>query len=288
MVAANWDAAYKVYRVYEGGNDDDPKDPGGRTSRGVTQRTYNAYRKAEGMAPRDVYLATEDEVSEIYRKQYADIVHFDELRSGVDLVVGDGAIHSGPKQSLVWLQRALKNMDLYAGEIDGVWGVQTAGAAKAVKDDDLLILKILDLRFAFMKKLKNWEHAKRGWTSRIQNLLKVGQSWASGSVGGELVIAPVPGGNEKAPAPSVVKPTTQAQTGTNTGVTGGAIVVITQTIQQTKDALTPYSGQWSFVDKALVALTIAGGVVLVGGMAYSWWKGRKAQRAADLAVGITA
>ncbi len=49
--------------VYEGGQVDDPRDPGGRTNKGITQATFNVYLRAHGMQPEDVYRITDAEVS---------------------------------------------------------------------------------------------------------------------------------------------------------------------------------------------------------------------------------
>lgn len=44
---------------FEGGNDDDPRDPGGRTSRGILQREYDRYRDARGLPRGDVWRAAD-------------------------------------------------------------------------------------------------------------------------------------------------------------------------------------------------------------------------------------
>ena len=49
-----------------------PRDPGGRTNRGVTQRTYDAWRAARGQPHADVYAIAETEVEAIYRGAYWD------------------------------------------------------------------------------------------------------------------------------------------------------------------------------------------------------------------------
>ena len=37
--------------VYEGGKVDNPRDPGGRTNKGVTQATFNSYLRSNRMSP---------------------------------------------------------------------------------------------------------------------------------------------------------------------------------------------------------------------------------------------
>lgn len=55
---------------WEGGNVDDPDDPGGRTSRGITQSTYDKYRRQKFMPKRDVFEMTDLECREIYYSMY--------------------------------------------------------------------------------------------------------------------------------------------------------------------------------------------------------------------------
>src|SRR5688500_6264664 len=97
----------KLVLVHEGGYANHPKDPGGATNFGVTQRVYDGYRLKAGVAKRSVKEITKTEVSAIYKRQYWDLIDGDELPAGVDYVVFDGAVNSGCGQSVKWLQRAL-------------------------------------------------------------------------------------------------------------------------------------------------------------------------------------
>ncbi|WP_404927166.1 glycoside hydrolase family 108 protein [Mesorhizobium sp. ORM16] len=129
--------------AHEGGYVNHPADPGGPTNKGVTQRVYDGYRKGKGLAKRSVKSITMDEVGEIYDRQYWDAVKGDLLPDGVDYVVFDGGVNSGPGRSIMWLQQALR--PIYTGPIDGVMGVGTLAALKAVNNNDALIDRICDL-----------------------------------------------------------------------------------------------------------------------------------------------
>lgn len=96
------------------------------------------------MQPRSVQKLTAPERDAIYRRQYWDAIKGDKLPAGVDYVVFDGAVNSGPKQSIKWLQRALGSA--YRGQIDGVIGLATFAALEATEDHDALIDRICDRR----------------------------------------------------------------------------------------------------------------------------------------------
>lgn len=210
MAKENFDKWYVRALVYEDGNVDDPKDPGGRTSDGVTQNTYNIYRDARGKPRRDVYNLNNlckagdaealQERREIY-KQYWDRIHGDELPGGVDYVVADGSLNSGPSQSAKWLQRALG-----LPHVDGEIGPATIAAAGKAPDDDLLVVDICSRRLAFMKTLKTWKRYQKGWGARVANCQKIGTAWASGSIGPDPVAVSAIGGNVKASPLDVAQP----------------------------------------------------------------------------------
>lgn len=163
--------------VHEGGRVDDPHDPGGRTAFGVTQATYDGYRRSRGEFTRDVWTIDESEKQAIYRLLYWNKVHGDELPAGVDYAVFDGAVNSGPAQAARWLQRAL------SVEVDGNIGPATLQAARDHPDHDRLIADMLGLRMGFLQQLNGWGRYGKGWSSRVAGVKAVAQSWAEGSVG---------------------------------------------------------------------------------------------------------
>ena len=79
--------------VYEGGKVDDPRDPGGRTNQGVTQATYDAYRRTLGLASQDVYAMGDSERDAIYKGMYWDRDDGDALPVGLDFVVFDAGVN---------------------------------------------------------------------------------------------------------------------------------------------------------------------------------------------------
>ena len=69
---------------HEGGYVNHPDDPGGATNKGVTQGTYNAFRRSRGLPTRSVRELTGDELKTVYRQNYWDKVLGDDLPAGVD------------------------------------------------------------------------------------------------------------------------------------------------------------------------------------------------------------
>lgn len=62
--------ALKFVLKWEGGYVNNPEDKGGATNKGITQYTYNAWLKSHALSFRDVKNITQDEVEQIYYKNY--------------------------------------------------------------------------------------------------------------------------------------------------------------------------------------------------------------------------
>jgi lysozyme family protein len=161
MVASNFPKALSFVLKDEGLNDDDPLDHGGRTSRGITQREYDAWRKEQGLQPRDVWTATDDEISTIYRDEYWK-PYCDGFPNGVDYLYFDMAVNAGPHRAAVLLQRALGVTD------DGRIGPITRQAA-AEADPLVLIHKFTASKRDFYQSLHQPRFLK-GWLNRCNNV----------------------------------------------------------------------------------------------------------------------
>lgn len=270
-----FDRALPHILVHEGGKVEHPKDPGGRTNQGITQRVYNAWRAKSNLPARDVYLIDSTEVAAIYRFQYWDAIKGDFLPEGVGYVVFDGAVNSGPKQSIKWLQRALGA--LYTGIVDGVMGALTLDALAATSDMDALIGRIIERREAFLKALKTWPTFGRGWSRRIAEVKATGQAWATGSVGSQPTFV---GGNEKASIEDAKKAPGKgiADAATGGGIGAGGIGGV---INQAQEQLTPYSSAGGWIEKVVVGLIILSAVLTAGGFAYRWYANRQKAKLDD-------
>lgn len=169
MSKDNFDNCLVSTLKWEGGFSDHPSDPGGATNYGVTHIRYNQYRQQRGLAKRPVSKITKNEVNEIYRKYYWDVVKGDDLPLGLDLAVFDYAVNSGPRRAVKHLQGIL------GVNVDGLLGPDTL---KAIHKSNVstLIKALCDRRLRFVRGLRIYKSFGRGWTRRIKGIRKTGLS----------------------------------------------------------------------------------------------------------------
>ena len=281
MTAQNFAPALGRALVHEGAYvNHHPKDPGGATMKGMTQRVYDAYRERRRLPLRSVRLIDDAELREIYRRQYWDAVKGDRLPVGIDYVVFDGAINSGPAQAVKWLQRALNDLPATQPKlkVDGAIGEATLAAVEGYPDHDRLIALMLGRRLAFLQALKTWSTFKGGWQKRVAQVQEIGQAWATGSVGPQPAF--FVGGNAKAtldqakplPAKGVADATTGA---------GGGSVGLAAVIEQARQQLDPLAASSQIIGNVVAALVVTGALLAIGGFGYRWLAARKAKARAD-------
>lgn len=153
----NFPKCLSVILRKEGGYVNDPHDAGGETNMGISKRAFPDI----DIKNLDIELA-----SAIYKKYYWNQVKADQLPDGLDLVLFDGAVNSGPTQSVKWLQKALGIKE------DGVIGPITLVALQGA-DTASVIDKVLDQRLAFLKSLSTWSRFGKGWGARVEDIRKL-------------------------------------------------------------------------------------------------------------------
>lgn len=146
--------------LIEGGYVNHPDDPGGPTDRGITQATFDAWNRSNGLSPRPVRGITRELAEQILAVQYLDSVRAADLPAGLDYAVADYAVNSGPAQAVRDLQREL------GVSADGVIGVHTLAAVAQAEIPDL-ILRLCHRRMRFLRGLKNWRSFGTGWKRRV-------------------------------------------------------------------------------------------------------------------------
>jgi lysozyme family protein len=158
MVASNFPASLALVLKSEGGNSDNPADHGGRTSRGITQASYDAWRAENGLAPLDVWSAPQADVNAIYLAEYW-MPYCDLMPIGVDYIFFNNSVLDGPYRSAVLLQQALGVV------ADGRIGPITRQALAAA-DPVSLIIKISAASAAFYRSLHQPTFTQ-GWLNRV-------------------------------------------------------------------------------------------------------------------------
>lgn len=213
----NYPVCYAAVRRYEGGNDDDPRDPGGRTSRGIIQREWNEYRKTHPGRPADVWKASEEDIAAIYKDDYWTKQSCGTIVSGVDESVFDYGVNSGVGRSRKVLRRCLHLTDnAPTSDVLKRLGMLTPNGVS------MLIEAINDERMAFLKQLKTWQFYGRGWSRRVADVRRLSHSLAKneGAISTEL-------SKERTPKGQVPDPK-GAKNGTIAGGTGTGIGTATQ------------------------------------------------------------
>jgi len=155
----NFDAALKAVLHHEGGYVNHPKDPGGMTNLGVTKRVWEEWVGHE-VDEKTMRALTPEIVGPMYKAKYWDKIKGDDLPAGVDYVVFDAAINSGPGRAAKWLQTAVGAVP------DGAIGAGTLSKVAAM-EPAAIIDKYQEARLAFLKSLPTWDTFGKGWGRRV-------------------------------------------------------------------------------------------------------------------------
>lgn len=153
----NFQMALRFTLRWEGGYVNDPDDPGGATNKGITQKTYDAYRKKKGQALQPVQSISDAEVQDIYKAGYWDTVQGDRQGWPLNLVLFDTAVNMGPARANEFLEQAKKTLDQ-------IPSIDLQELARRVIDLRVNRYYWLVLRNPRLKKFLN------GWLNRVRDL----------------------------------------------------------------------------------------------------------------------
>lgn len=243
MAKNNFDASLKYVLIDEGGNDDDPQDHGGRTSRGITQREYDSWCQINKKKGGDVWEASSSDIKAVYKSQYW-APYCDQLPAGVDYVFFDTSVNAGRSQAVKSFQKAL------GVPADGMMGQITVSAIQSA-DPDKLIHDVNDIRRTFYKHLRQFPRYGKGWLSRVDHCERGALAMTKSDYSAPNTPSPV----DKSPKsdPTDVSTTTVSpETSTTTTVGTGGLIVL---LQQFKDALTPYANI-QYVTYGLITIAV--------------------------------
>jgi lysozyme family protein len=155
----NFDAALAHVLESEGGFVNHPKDPGGMTNLGVTKRVWENWIGRE-VDEAEMRALTPELIGPMYKQIYWDKIKGDDLPAGLDYVVFDAAVNSGPSRAAKWLQSAVGAVP------DGIIGPATLRAVQSHLVADL-IATYQATRLEFLKNLATWDTFGKGWGRRV-------------------------------------------------------------------------------------------------------------------------
>ena len=205
-LAMSFDKVLPLVLRFEGGYQARRDDPGnvaphgigGGTNRGITQRTYDAYKDSLDLPYKPVRYITDAEVREIYRRDYWAIPSGPSivLNAGKPLLAAvhfDWGVHGGTKKARVFLQAAVRTFP------DGAWGPNTLDAIAKCQDrqaagellrlrvahhwvrctdsprarDVLLAAKIPNMRGVWPTYSASARGWLKGWLARVRSLAHI-------------------------------------------------------------------------------------------------------------------
>lgn len=162
----NFPQCLRAVLGWEGGFSDDAADRGGATNHGITIGTLAAWRGHEVTAD-DVQALGQEEAEAIYQTDYWRAAQCHVLPAGLDLIIFDLAVNSGPGRAVRMLQEAV------GAEIDGAAGPETMRAVQALLVAEV-IRSVSRLRRVFYRQLADNDPSQerffRGWVNRLEDI----------------------------------------------------------------------------------------------------------------------
>lgn len=150
----NFETALQHILRHEGGLVNNPKDPGGITKCGISLKAYPALGAA------GIRNLTPQQISDIYRKDYWDASHCDQLPASLRLMMLDCSVNQGVGFAATALQSTV------GVRADGAIGPGTIAAAARV-DSKSAVAKFAFLRFLRYVRNPNWNTFRDGWMQRL-------------------------------------------------------------------------------------------------------------------------
>jgi len=159
---SNFKQALEYLVKSEGGYVDNPKDPGGRTNLGVTQKVWESWVGRESNE-KEMRALTKADVEPLYKRKYWDACRCDDLPTGLDYLVFDFAVNAGVGRSAKTLQSCI------GVSVDGQIGNQTIETTKKIAPSDL-IEQFSEAKINFYKSLVTFPTFGKGWLNRVEEV----------------------------------------------------------------------------------------------------------------------
>tara|TARA_R110002126_G_scaffold187597_1_gene336246 strand:+ start:71 stop:595 length:525 start_codon:yes stop_codon:yes gene_type:complete len=153
----------------EGGFTNDRRDRGNWTSGKIGVGKLNGTKQgvsAMTYPNLDIINLTDDEIKEIYYRDWWLKLGMDKFRPAISYQMFDAAINHGMSRATKLLQKAV------GATADGVIGPNTMGKVKDTELNDLLF-KFIAERLQFFTDIRTFDTYGRGWSRRIAHNLKL-------------------------------------------------------------------------------------------------------------------
>lgn len=164
----SFQTALKFTLKWEGGHGS-PQDLGGVIYKGITQATYDSYRRKKGLSLQAVSKISDEEVENLYYEMYWQASHADMMDLPLAVVQFDSAVNFSVRASIEFLQETLGGID-----VDGIWGRQTSGALEL--QNNLATARRycksrIDYRYRRVEANSSQKIFLEGWLKRDNDLL---------------------------------------------------------------------------------------------------------------------
>lgn len=168
---SRFDECLKFVLAREGGYVNHKNDRGKATNKGITQKTYDAYREKLGLENQSVRGITSDEVSSIYKTGYWNAAKCGVLKEPIDLMTFDASVNHGPGMASKLLQSAL------GVDVDGKIGPKTIDALQeefSANRMEELVDNMIAIRLDFYHSIVERDQSQgvfiKGWENRLKEL----------------------------------------------------------------------------------------------------------------------
>jgi len=165
----NYEAALAHVLKSEGLWSDNPADPGGATMKGITLAVYREWKRNPHITKDELRVIPDEDVYNLYKQNYWDKIHGDDLPAGVDYAVFDSAVNMGVGRASKLLQEAV------GVPADGVIGSGTLQAIQKANTRSILENFAAE-KTAFYKSLSTFDTFGKGWLNRVAEVKTLSES----------------------------------------------------------------------------------------------------------------
>lgn len=182
MTVPVFEKAHFFTAQWEGGYVNHVNDPGGATNFGVSLRWLRQEKidvNEDGVIDiKDIKNLTPALAASLFKSKFWDALDLSSLPKYTAIVTYDGAINTGGKQSVKFLQQAVNFFLCGRLAVDGLLGQKTIAAVKMV-DDYSLAVKQIEFREKFHRALatnspysdgRDYRPFLKGWLNRCSAL----------------------------------------------------------------------------------------------------------------------